>query len=186
MFDSLHSWLSYLLRWGHLIAGISWIGSSFYFIWLDKALTLPEKPKEGVEGEVWMVHSGGFYQVERRKIGPGSMPQTLHWFKWEAAFTWITGVLLMAVVYYAGGGTLLFDAANSDKNVFQAIAVSLLTLPVSWLVYDGLWNSTLGKNTTLATLISFGLMIALVWGLSKFFGGRAAYMHVGAVLERSW
>ncbi len=181
MFDSLHSWLSYLLRWGHLIAGISWIGSSFYFIWLDKALTLPEKPKEGVEGEVWMVHSGGFYQVERRKIGPGSMPQTLHWFKWEAAFTWITGVLLMAVVYYAGGGTLLFDAANSDKNVFQAIAVSLLTLPVSWLVYDGLWNSTLGKNTTLATLISFGLMIALVWGLSKFFGGRAAYMHVGAV-----
>ncbi|NBY21043.1 hypothetical protein EBQ74_12575 [bacterium] len=181
MFDSLHSWASYLLRWGHLIAGISWIGSSFYFIWLDKALTLPEKPKDGVEGEVWMVHSGGFYQVERRKIGPGQMPETLHWFKWEAAFTWITGVLLMAVVYYAGGGALLFDGSSSNSNVGQAILFSLLLLPLSWLVYDGLWNSKLGKKTEVATLLSFGLMVSLVYGLSKFFGGRAAYMHVGAI-----
>ncbi|MBM4303155.1 MAG: hypothetical protein FJ112_02380 [Deltaproteobacteria bacterium] len=181
MFDSLHSWLSYFLKWGHLIAGISWIGSSFYFIWLDKALTLPDKPKDGVEGEVWMVHSGGFYQVERRKIGPGQMPPTLHWFKWEAAFTWITGVLLMAVVYYAGGGALLFDATSSSANVGYAILVSLLLLPVSWLAYDGLWNSSLGKKTEIATGISFILMVGLVYGLSKFFGGRAAYMHVGAV-----
>ena len=181
MFDSLHSWTSYFLRWGHLIAGISWIGSSFYFIWLDKALTLPDKPKQGVEGEVWMVHSGGFYQVERRKIGPGQMPQTLHWFKWEAAFTWITGVLLMAVVYYAGGGALLFDGSSPSASVSRAIIVSLLLLPISWLVYDGLWNSPLGKKTQLATGISFALMVGLVYGLSKFFGGRAAYMHVGAV-----
>lgn len=181
MFDSLHSWASYFLRWGHLIAGISWIGSSFYFIWLDKALTLPEKPKDDVEGEVWMVHSGGFYQVERRKIGPGSIPSTLHWFKWEAAFTWITGVLLMAVVYYAGGGALLFDSDSSNHNVFQAIGFSLIVLPISWLVYDFLWKSAIGKNTKLATVISFVLMVGLVYGLSKFFGGRAAYMHVGAV-----
>ncbi len=181
MFDSLHGWVSYFLRWGHLIAGISWIGSSFYFVWLDRALTLPEKPKEGVEGEVWMVHSGGFYQVERRKIAPGQMPQTLHWFKWEAAFTWITGVLLMAVVYYAGGGALLFDAGDNFSNVSQAIGFSLLVLPLSWLIYDGLWNSSLGKNTKAATSISFVLMMGLVYGLSKFFGGRAAYMHVGAV-----
>jgi len=181
MFDSLHSWVSYFLRWGHLIAGISWIGSSFYFIWLDKALTLPEKPKEGVEGEVWMVHSGGFYQVERRKIGPGQIPQTLHWFKWEAAFTWITGVLLMAVVYYAGGGALLFDGSSTSSNVSYAILFSLLLLPISWLVYDGLWNSSIGKKTEVATGISFVLMVGLVYGLSKFFGGRAAYMHVGAV-----
>jgi uncharacterized membrane protein/plastocyanin len=181
MFDSMRDWLSYFLRWAHLIAGISWIGSSFYFIWLDRALTLPEKPKDGVEGEVWMVHSGGFYQVERKKIVPGSMPKTLHWFKWEAAFTWITGVLLMAVVYYAGGGALLFDASTGSSNVPQAIGFSLLLLPVSWLVYDGLWSSSLGKKTEIATAISFALMIAMVYGLSKFFGGRAAYMHVGAV-----
>ncbi|NBX93343.1 MAG: hypothetical protein EB078_02685 [Proteobacteria bacterium] len=181
MLDSLRDWLGYFLRWGHLIAGISWIGSSFYFIWLDKALTPPEKTTEDVEGEVWMVHSGGFYQVERRKIGPGSMPRTLHWFKWEAAFTWITGVLLMAVVYYAGGGALLFDAPQTSASVPQAIGFSLLLLPLSWFIYDGLWNSSIGKNTKVATVISFLLMVALVWGLSQFFGGRAAYMHVGAV-----
>ena len=181
MLDSLHEWLGYFLRWGHLIAGISWIGSSFYFIWLDKALTLPEKPKENVEGEVWMVHSGGFYQVERRKIGPGQMPGTLHWFKWEAAFTWITGVLLMAVVYYAGGGALLFDADKSSSNVTQAVLLSLSLLPVSWLVYDGLWNSFLGKNTRLASGISFLLLVGLLILLSRFFGGRAAYMHMGAI-----
>jgi len=181
MLDSLRDWLSYFLRWGHLIAGISWIGSSFYFIWLDRALTLPEKPNESVEGEVWMVHSGGFYQVERRKIGPGQMPRTLHWFKWEAAFTWITGVLLMSVVYYAGGGALLFDAENSSRHVTQAILLSLSLLPVSWFLYDGLWNSPLGKKTKVATVISFGLMIGLVVLLARFFGGRAAYMHMGAI-----
>ncbi|MFM8313576.1 MAG: urate hydroxylase PuuD, partial [Deltaproteobacteria bacterium] len=142
---------------------------------------IPDPPKEGVEGEVWMVHSGGFYQVERRKIGPGTMPKTLHWFKWEAAFTWITGVLLMAVVYYSGGGALLFDAVNTSSNVPQAIGFSLLLLPFSWLIYDSLWNSPLGKNVKLATLLSFIFMVGLVYGLSKFFGGRAAYMHVGAV-----
>jgi len=182
MIDSMREWLGYLLRWGHLIAGISWIGSSFYFIWLDKALTLPEKPKENVEGEVWMVHSGGFYQVERRKIGPGQMPKTLHWFKWEAAFTWITGVLLMVVVYYAGGGALLFDSEKSSQNVTQAILLSLSLLPVSWFVYDGLWNSSLGKNVRLASALSMALFVALVELLCRFFGGRAAYMHVGAVL----
>jgi plastocyanin len=109
------------------------------------------------------------------------MPKTLHWFKWEAAFTWITGVLLMAVVYYAGGGALLFDGSNASSNVPQAIVFSLLLLPASWLIYDGLWSSFLGKKTEIATAISFVLMIAMVYGLSKFFGGRAAYMHVGAV-----
>jgi len=179
--DSLHDWLGYFLRWGHLIAGISWIGSSFYFIWLDRALTLPEKPKENVEGEVWMVHSGGFYQVERKKIGPGQMPKTLHWFKWEAAFTWITGVLLMAVLYYSGGGALLFDATDNSPHFSTAIIFSLLLLPVSWLIYDGLWNSPLSKRPGLATTLSFLLLLALVFFVSNFFGGRAAYMHVGAV-----
>ena len=181
MFDSLHSWLSYLLRWGHVIAGISWIGSSFYFIWLDKALTLPEKPREGVESEVWMVHSGGFYRVERRKIGSGQMPKTLHWFKWEAAFTWLTGVLLMAVVYYSGGGALLFDSSNQTPSVSKAIIYSISLLPFSWFIYDSLWNSPLGKNTRLATFISCLLGIGLVYGLCQFFGGRAAYMHIGAI-----
>src|SRR2546425_859357 len=100
MLAHLQEWLALLLRWFHLIAGISWIGSSFYFMWLDSSLEVPEPSKLGVEGELWMVHSGGFYQVERRKIAPGQMPKTLHWFKWEAALTWMSGILLLCVVYY--------------------------------------------------------------------------------------
>src|SRR5687768_5577771 len=103
MGSNLQEWLNLLLRWAHLIAGISWIGSSFYFMWLDSHITEPETPKKGVEGELWMVHSGGFYQVEKRLIGPGEMPKVLHWFKWEATFTWLTGFFLLGVVYYLSG-----------------------------------------------------------------------------------
>src|ERR1044072_8121246 len=96
----LGDWANLLLRWTHFIAGIAWIGSSFYFIWLDSHLEKPPPSKTNVEGELWMVHSGGFYQVERRRIGPGEMPTTLHWFKWEAAFTWLSGIFLLGVIYY--------------------------------------------------------------------------------------
>src|SRR3954469_11845168 len=104
MFQNLSEWLNWIVRWFHLIAGISWIGSSFYFMWLDSHLLPPEKPKEGVEGELWMVHSGGFYQVEKRKISPEQMPKTLHWFKWEAAWTWMTGIFLLGLIYYYNSG----------------------------------------------------------------------------------
>ncbi|PYO87107.1 MAG: hypothetical protein DMD58_15475, partial [Gemmatimonadetes bacterium] len=93
----LGEWANLLLRWTHFIAGIAWIGSSFYFIWLDRALTRPEQPKAGVEGDLWMVHSGGFYQVEKRRPGPGEVPAVLHWFKWEAMLTWISGIALLVL-----------------------------------------------------------------------------------------
>ena len=108
-------WLNLLLRWAHLIAGIAWIGSSFYFMWLDSSLEAPPPSKKDVEGELWMVHSGGFYLVERKLIEPGSMPKTLHWFKYEALFTLITGFLLLNLVYYFSGGFLLDSAYWHDS-----------------------------------------------------------------------
>lgn len=176
-------WLNLAVRWFHLIAGISWIGSSFYFMWLDASLEHPAKPREGVEGELWMVHSGGFYQVEKRLIGPGSMPKTLHWFKWEAAFTWLSGIFLLGIVYYLTGGVFLIDQAHAGLTPSQAMGVSVGVIVVSWLVYDLLWASPLAdKAPRAATGVSFALLFGVVYGLCQVFSGRAAFVHVGAVL----
>lgn len=175
-------WLDLILRWVHLIAGISWIGSSFYFIWLDNQLTVPREPRQGVEGELWMVHSGGFYQVERRRIGPGRMPAVLHWFKWEAAVTWISGVLLLTLIYYLTGGIYLVDPAVSDIGVGAATALGIGVLVVPWIVYDTLWRSPLGRRGPLATAISLFLAAGAAFGLCRVLSGRAAYVHVGAML----
>src|SRR5262245_17597147 len=152
---SLNDWLNLILRWIHFIAGIAWIGSSFYFIWLDSHLTAPRPPDRDVEGSLWMVHSGGFYQVERRRIGPGRMPAVLHWFKWEAALTWISGILLLTVVYYLTGGIYLTDASVSGISPAGATALGVGALVVSWIVYDGLWRSPLARRGWLAAAISF-------------------------------
>jgi uncharacterized membrane protein len=179
----LNEWLHLLLRWAHLIAGIAWIGSSFYFIWLDSHLTASSRGKEGVEGELWMVHSGGFYQVEKYRIRPGWMPdKELHWFKYEALLTWITGFLLLNVVYYLTGGAFLVDPAVSSISTPAAVALGLGSLAVSWLVYDGLFVSPLARRGGWAVGLSFALLGALILGLTHVFSGRAAYIHVGAVL----
>jgi uncharacterized membrane protein len=179
----LLEWAGLLVRWFHLIAGIGWIGSSFYFMWLDASLEPPAPPRSGVEGSLWMVHSGGFYQVEKRLIGPGSMPPTLHWFKFEALLTWISGIALLGIVYYASGGAYLIDKSKADLTLGVAVAISLGTIAVSWLVYDTLWASALAdKKPRAATALSFLLLFVVVFGLCKVFGGRAAFVHVGAVL----
>lgn len=175
-------WLNLALRWIHFVAGISWIGSSFYFIWLDNHLTAPERPRPGVEGELWMVHSGGFYQLERRRIGPGQMPRVLHWFKWEAALTWLTGVLLLALVYYLTGGVYLLDPAVSRIGLGPAIGLGVGLLVVSWFAYDGLWRSSLAGNRAVAGTVSLALLAAVAFALCRLLSGRAAYMHVGAML----
>jgi uncharacterized membrane protein len=175
-------WINLLVRWGHLGFGIAWIGSSFYFVWLDSHLTKPQPPRHGVDGEIWMVHSGGFYQVEKRKIGPGEMPPLLHWFKYEALFTMISGLLLLAVVYYFTGGIYLVDPARSSITPGQATALSIGLIVGSWLVYDTLWRSPLAEAGWPATSLSFLLLGALVYGLCQVFSGRAAYMHVGAIM----
>lgn len=183
MLAHLQEWLSLGLRWIHLVAGISWIGSSFYFMWLDASLEAPEKPDERVEGSLWMVHSGGFYEVQKRKIRPGEMPKTLHWFKWEAMFTVLTGLVLLINLYYLTGGVYLLDSNVSSITLGAASALGLGLLTVSWFGYDLLWNSRLGRNQPgLATGICYAALIGITYGLCHVLSGRAAFIHVGAML----
>ncbi len=177
----LGDWANLLLRWAHFIAGIAWIGSSFYFIWLDRALTRPAQPRAGVEGDLWMVHSGGFYQVEKRRPGPGEVPPVLHWFKWEAMLTWITGIALLVLVFYLSGAYLL-DPGVSRIGRVPATGLGIGLLVFSWPVYDGLWRSPLRTRPAIAAAVSLALLTALTVLLCWLLSGRAAFMHVGAVL----
>ena len=179
---TLHEWLHLLLRWLHIVAGIMWIGDSFLFMWLDRTLVPPDPPRDGVTGEVFMLHGGGYYQVEKRPFQPGKMPAVLHLFKWESLTTWISGFLLLVVVYYLGGAALLVDREVSHLSGAAAIAIGIGLLPVSWLVYDALWASPLGKRPALAAAVSVVLFGILAWGLSRTFSARTAYIHAGAVL----
>src|SRR5438270_5294867 len=177
----LADWANLLLRWTHFIAGIAWIGSSFYFIWLDRALTRPEHAKAGVEGDLWMVHSGGFYQVEKRRPGPGEVPPVLHWFKWEAMLTWITGISLLVLVYYLSNAYLL-DPGVSRIGRGTAIMLGVGLLAVGWVVYDALWRSPLARRPVVATAISLALLAAVTVLLCRLLSGRAAFMHIGSLL----
>ena len=185
---SPQEWVGLALRWTHLIAGIAWIGSSFYFIWLDDHLErvlagAPEAARDpDLEGSLWMVHSGGFYRVERRKVGPGRMPATLHWFKWEAAITWLSGALLLGLLYYGTGGLYLTDPLVSSVSPRAAVLVGLATIIGGWLVYDALWTGIGERRSGVALAISLVLLGGLVVFLCSTLSGRAAYVHVGAVL----
>jgi uncharacterized membrane protein len=175
-------WLNLALRWAHVITGIAWIGSSFYFIWLDLRLNVPPRDPEGpdVAGDLWAVHGGGFYHAQKYQVAPGTLPEPLHWFKWEAYFTWITGFLLFTVVYYANAGALLLDPAIADIGETGAIAASLLLLPVGWFAYDGLCRLAPGGRAFLA--VGLLLLLALCFGLAQLFGGRGAFMQAGVML----
>ncbi len=175
-------WVNLVVRWVHRTAGIAWIGSSFYFIWLDRQLQKPEPGRPGVEGEVWMVHSGGFYRVEKLRVGPNEVPATLHWFKWEAALTWATGLLLLAVVYYLTGGALLVDPAVSGLGVGQATLLALGTLLAGWFVYDALWRSPVARPEGLGAVLSLLLLAGVTLLYFRTLSGRAAYIHVGSLL----
>jgi len=183
MSGALGDWANLVLRWTHFVAGIAWIGSSFYFIWLDRALSAPRQARPGVEGELWMVHSGGFYQTEKRRPGPGEMPDVLHWFKWEALFTWITGIALLVLVYYLSAAYLL-DPAVSSVGRGTATALGIALLVVGWVVYDLLWRSPLGDaaDGRIAAGISLVLLATATIAACRLLSGRAAYMHVGALL----
>ncbi len=181
MTGSLGDWTNLLLRWAHFIAGIAWIGSSFYFIWLDRALTKPEHAKPGVEGDLWMVHSGGFYQVEKRRPGPGEVPPVLHWFKWEAMLTWITGIALLILVFYLGSAYLL-DPTVSPIGRGAATALGIGSIVLSWPIYDGLWRSPLARRPAISSAISLALLATLTAAMCRLLSGRAAFMHIGALL----
>jgi uncharacterized membrane protein len=178
----LTDWANLLLRWTHFIAGIAWIGSSFYFIWLDRALTPPAQPRPGLEGDLWMVHSGGFYQVEKRRPAPGEIPPVLHWFKYEALFTWITGIALLVLVYYLTGAYLL-DPSVSHISRAAALAIGAGVLVIGWFGYDFLWSSGFARRQErVAAAVSLLLLVAISYLMCRLLSGRAAFMHVGSLL----
>jgi uncharacterized membrane protein len=176
----LLDWLSLLLRWAHVVVGIAWIGASFYFIWLDNHLEPSADPK--VAGDLWAVHGGGFYHAEKFRGAPPRVPDRLHWFKWEAYWTWITGFFLLCVVYYAGAELYLIDASVLPMSKTMAIGLGLGILVAGSAVYEGLCRSPLGRNDTALALVLFLLLAAAAWGLCQVFSGRGAYIHYGAML----
>lgn len=175
-------WANLLIRWFHLIAGIWWIGSSLYFVTLDNSFRPPKEPRDGVDGETFMVHGGYYYLVEKRLMQPGKMPNRLLWFKWEATFTWISGMMLLAVVYYFTGGSYLIDSNIADITLQTAVLLSLGLVIGCWLLYDAVWL-TIGKKSEVAgTALSLIGLVALAYGLTHVFSGRAAFIHFGAIL----
>lgn len=185
MLPYLLDWLSLLGRWLHLIAGIAWIGSSFYFVWLDNHLQPPKDPKDddkGVGGEVWSVHGGGFYHAQKYKVAPATLPATLHWFKWEAYTTWLSGMFLLVLIYWYGAEIYLIDRSVADFSPLQAVGIALGFLIGGWFVYDWLCKSPLGRNENALAGGLLVLVIVLAWSLCQLFSGRGAYIHFGAVL----
>ena len=178
----LSEWINLVLRWTHIVTGIAWIGSSFLFMWLDSHLEKPDPPRKGVEGELWMTHSGGFYVVEKMDLAPEEVPRTLHWFKWEAAWTWISGFLLLCLMYYYGAEIYLIDRAVADLSKPEAIAIGIALLAVSWFVYDTLYKSRLRHRGATLECIGFALLILVAYGLTHVFSARGSYVHVGAML----
>jgi uncharacterized membrane protein len=175
-------WIELAIRWAHVLAGISWIGTSFYFIWLDNSLRPPPEPKPGVGGELWAVHGGGFYHKQKYLVAPPELPEHLHWFKWEAYFTWISGFALLAVIYYLGAELFLIDRAKMELAPAVAIGLSLAFLVGGWVVYDGLCRSPLGKSGDVFALVWAAVLIATAYALGRIFSDRAAFMQVGAMI----
>lgn len=182
METAILDWTELILRWTHFIVGIAWIGSSFYFVWLDLGLRKREGMPEGVSGELWLVHGGGFYLSRKYAVAPPSLPEELHWFKYEAYFTWITGFLLLALIYYWGAETYLIDRTVMDLSRGGAIAASLGMLAAGWLVYDLACRSPLGRSTAALAVLVLALSVAAAWAFSEMFGARAAFVHAGALI----
>ncbi|PYS67954.1 MAG: hypothetical protein DMF69_21595 [Acidobacteria bacterium] len=178
---TISEWLNLILRWIHVFAGIMWVGTTYYFTWLDARLSEEEKAaaNTGTPAQLWMVHSGGFYVVEKRKV-PDLVSRTLHWFKWEAGTTWLSGFALLVVVYYLGGGALI-DADVRELSLGMAVGIGIGVIIAGWVVYDLLMLSPLGRNEKAFAVVAYILIVGLTFGLTRVFSARAAYLHVGAV-----
>ena len=175
-------WLNLLVRWAHLIAGIAWIGTSFYFIALDLSLRRRDGAAPGVTGEAWEVHGGGFYRVEKYAVAPPSLPEHLAWFRWEAYLTWMTGFALLVVQFYFDAEAWLIDPGVMALAPWQAIAISVGSLAAGWLVYDGLCRSPVGRNAPALAAVVFVLVVAAARGYTEVFSGRSALVHAGALI----
>ena len=181
----LLDWLNILVRWLHFITGVAWIGSSLYFIWLDNHLEEPRDAgdsEKGVGGEVWSVHGGGFYHAQKYKVAPAVLPDTLHWFKWEAYSTWLSGIFLLGLVYFLGAEIYLIDRSVADLSVITAISISVGFIVGGWIVYDLMCKSPLAKDDRVFAITLLLMSSALAWGLCHLFSGRAAFILFGVTL----
>ncbi|MCC6949021.1 MAG: urate hydroxylase PuuD [Bradyrhizobiaceae bacterium] len=175
-------WLNLILRWAHMVVGIGWIGTSFYFIALDLGLRKEKGAPAGVYGTQWQVHGGGFYHVEKFTVAPPQLPEHLVWFRWEAYLTWATGFGLLIVQYYWNARAYLIDPAVLDIAPPVAIAISIATLLAGWLIYDLICRSPVGQRPVLLSAVVFVLIVAASWGLTHVFSGRGAFIHVGSLV----
>ena len=182
MFDFvvLGAWLEFAVRWLHVITAIAWIGSSFYFIALDLGLRRDPPPPSGADGEEWQVHGGGFYHIQKYMVAPPGMPEHLTWFKWESYATWLSGFAMLVLVYYLGAEFYLVDPNVMDLPVWGAILISLASLAFGWLAYTTLCRVFVDADQTVLMVALFGVLVAMAWGYTQVFSGRAALLHLGA------
>ncbi len=177
------NWLNLTIRWIHVIVGIAWIGASFYFVWLENNLERGKKdlPDE-IAGDLWAIHGGGFYYLRKFKVAPAQLPPHLHWFKWEAYATWLSGVALLTVVYYLNAETFMVDPAVAEISGMQAIGIGVASLVAGWAFYDILCRTPILKKPVLMLILMFGFLTASAYVLEQFLSARAAYIHVGAMI----
>ena len=178
----LTEWLSLVLRWLHVVAGIAWIGSSFYFIHLDLSLKARAGLPAGTKGEAWQVHGGGFYHMVKYLVAPAQMPDELTWFKWEAYTTWLSGFGLLVVVYYLGAELFLIDRTVLDLGAPQAAAIAFASLLIAWLAYEAMCRSPLGRNELGLALVGFVFLVGLTYAFTHVFSGRGAFTQIGALI----
>ena len=175
-------WVGLVVRWIHLITGIAWIGASFYFIHLDASLRRPSGLPAGIGGEAWQVHGGGFYRMQKYVVAPAELPKDLTWFKYEAYSTWLSGFVLLGLIYYLSADLYLVDPAVMDLPVWAAVLISVVSLALGWIAYDRLCKSRLGANTALLCALGFAFLVAASWGYAQVFSGRGAYIHAGSLI----
>jgi len=173
-------WLEFAVRWLHVTTAIAWIGSSFYFIALDLGLRKPPGLPNGVSGEEWQVHGGGFYHIQKYMSAPDSLPEHLIWFKWESYATWLSGFTMLILVYYGGASLFLVDQSVWDVSVPVAIATSIASIGFGWIAYDFICKSKFGNDNRRLMIFLYAVLVAMAWGYTQIFTGRAAFLHLGA------
>ena len=175
-------WIELALRWVHLTVGIAWIGASFYFNWLENRLEREHSAQIGIEGDLWAIHGGGFYHVQKYQVAPPELPSHLHWFKWEAYATWFTGIALLAMIFYIDAKVYLLDSSLNDLSPLQGTGIGIATLIVTWVAYDLICRSPIARQPRLLSLIIVAYFCILTVFLCEIFSGRGAYIHVGAAI----